>query len=119
MSRRASITVTEPEEKPLKAVSFIVHATRGLVRDQKTRRWAMFVVLLAAMCLVFAGSTFLQAPLNPRAHPFGFILFWIICGWLTLTAFLLALFDFLMVRLESRRARRRLQEDLKPNSPVD
>jgi len=108
--------VTDPEEKQLRAVSFVVHATRGVIRDQKTRRKTMFALIVLALLLLFAGSTFLQAPLNPREHPVGFLLFWIICGWLTLTAVLLALFDVLMVKLESRRERRALRENLKPNS---
>ena len=32
---------TPPEEKNLEAVSFVVHATRGVIRDQRTRRKAM------------------------------------------------------------------------------
>ena len=105
--------MTEPEEKQLRAVSFVVHATRGVIRDQKTRRKAMLVLIVVALLLLIAGSTFLQAPLNPREHPLGFLLFWIICGWLTLTAVLLAVFDVLMATLESRKARRALQENLK------
>lgn len=72
----------------------------------------MFVVLAVAVALLFLGSTFLLAPLNPREHPFGFLLFWIVCGWLTLTALLLALFDMLVVKLESRRGQRMLREKL-------
>jgi formate-dependent nitrite reductase membrane component NrfD len=109
--------VSEPEEKPLRTVSFIVHATRGVIRDQKIRRTTMFVILVIAMALLFLGSTFLQAPLNPREHPMGFALFWMACGWLTFTALLLAMFDLLIVRLESRRTKNRLQEDLKPEPP--
>jgi hypothetical protein len=111
--------VTEPEEKPLRRVSFVVHATRGVIRDQKARRRTMVVLIIAALALVFGGSTFLQAPLNPREHPFGFLLFWIVCGWLTLTALQLAVFDLLMVRLESRREQHRLQEKLnEPDSSI-
>lgn len=109
--RRSS--VTEPEEKPLRTVSFVVHATRGVIRDPKVRRKAMFVLIGVSLLLLLAGSTFLQAPLNPREHPLGFLLFWIICGWLTFTAVLLAIFDMLMVRLESRRERRAVRENLK------
>ena len=108
----------EAKEKPLRSVSFIVHATRGVIRDQKTRRRAMLVLVIAALALVVAGSTVLQAPLSPREHPVGFLLFWIICGWVTLTALLLAVFDLLMVRLEARRTERALREDLRSNSPA-
>ena len=63
-----------------------------------------------AIVLVFAGSTFLEAPLNPREHPLGFLLFWIVCGWLTLAALLLGIFDLLMVKLEARKSERSLRE---------
>jgi len=49
---------------------------------------------------------------HPREHPGWFLLFWVACGWLTLTAFLLALFDLLMVRAQDRAARRILREKL-------
>ena len=107
----------ELDEKRLRTVSFAVHATRGIIRDQKARRRTMLVLVIVAFGLVFAGSTFLQAPLNPREHPLGFLLFWIACGWLTLAGLLLAVFDLLMVKLESRRAQRALRENLKRNSP--
>ena len=103
--------------KPLRTGSFVIHVTRGVIRDQNTRRKAMFVLVLAALVLLFAGSTFLQPALTPREHPVWFILFWILCAWLAVAAMLLAIFDLLIVRLESRRARRNLQQDLKTNSP--
>ena len=100
-------------EKPLQTTSFVIHATRGLVRDQGTRRKAMLAVLGAALILLLAGLTFFAPALNPREHPGRFILFWVACGWLTLTAILLAIFDLLVVRRDSRRARRQLREHLK------
>jgi hypothetical protein len=66
----------------------------------------MFVLLVAALILLISGSTFLQSMLNPREHPAWFILFWLICAWLTLTAMLLAIFDLLTLRLEARIAQR-------------
>jgi Na+/melibiose symporter-like transporter len=105
-----------PEEKPLQTVSFVVHATRGVIRDHNTRRKMMFAVLLIALLLLVLGFTVLQSALNPREHPIRFLFFWVTCGWLTFTAMLLAFFDLLMVRLEARRAQRRLQQDLKPDS---
>lgn len=122
LGRRASVTVNKPEEKPLRTASFIVHATRGVIRDAKARRRTMLVVLALAMMLLVGGSTFLQAPLSPHDHPFGFLLFWMACGWLTLTALLLAIFDLLVVKLESRRAERTMRENLKqrmPGSAID
>jgi drug/metabolite transporter (DMT)-like permease len=100
--------------KNLRLGSFATHAARGLIRDQNTRRWTMFVTLLVAMLMLFAGSTFLEPLLRPHEHPGWFIFFWLACAWLTLTALLLALFDLLMVRAQSRAAKRQLRETLEP-----
>jgi len=62
--------------------------------------------------MLFCGTTFLQPLLSPREHPGWFLFFWVTCAWLTLTAFLLALFDLLMVRAQDRAARRILREKL-------
>jgi len=102
----------EVPEKPLQKVSFVVHATRGVVRDQNVRRKTMFILLVVALVLLFSGSTFLATTINPREHPGWFIFFWFVCGWLTLTAILLACFDMLMVRLRARKAERTLREKI-------
>ncbi len=102
--------------KPLRTISFVIHATRGVVRDQVVRRTTMFVLLVVALLLLFSGSTFLQGVINPRAHPFWFVLFWLVCAWLTITAMLLAIFDLLIVRLAGRRAKRQLRERLEETS---
>jgi hypothetical protein len=102
-------------EKRLRISSFAFHAARGVIRDQKMRRNTMFVLLLAALLLLFSGSTFLQTALNPRAHPVGFVLFWFVCIWLTFTAFLLAIFDILLVRAQRRKLERRLRAELVVN----
>lgn len=101
-----------PEEKRLQTTSFVVHATRGVIRDQRTRRKAMIILLALAVLMLLAGFTLFQSALNPREHPWFVILFWIICVWLTFTALLLAIFDLLMVRAEARKARRALREKL-------
>src|SRR5713101_4787534 len=101
-----------PEEKDLHAVSFVVHATRGLIRDQNTRRKAMLFLLMLALLLLILGFTFLQPALNPQEHPWRVIFFWIVCIWLTSTALLLALFDLLVLRLQARQAERALREKL-------
>src|SRR5260370_2186222 len=101
-----------PDEKRLRTTSFVVHATRGVIRDQNTRRKAMLVLLMLALLLLISGFTFLQPALNPQEHPWRVILFWIVCIWLTFTAMLLALFDLLVLRLEARRAERALREKL-------
>lgn len=106
---------TPPEEKNLETVSFVVHATRGVIRDQRTRRKAMVVLLALAVLMLLAGFTVFQSALNPRDHPWLVIFFWIVCVWLTFTALLLALFDLLIIRLEARRAHRTLREKLESN----
>ena len=72
----------------------------------------MFMTVLVAMLMLFAGSTFLEPLLAPHEHPGRFILFWLGCAWFTLTALGLALFDLLMVRAQSRMAKRDLRETL-------
>jgi hypothetical protein len=89
-------------------VPFVIHATRGVIRDQTVRRKAMFFLMLAALLLLFSGSTFLASFLNPREHLGWALFFWITCIWLTLTALLLALYDLLMVRLAARAEQRLL-----------
>jgi hypothetical protein len=105
-----------PEEKRLQAGSFVVHATRGIIRDQKTRRKAMVFCLALAVLMLLAGFTVFQTAMSPRDHPWFVILFWIACVWLTFTAMLLAIFDLLIVRTEARRAQRALHEKLEANS---
>jgi protein-S-isoprenylcysteine O-methyltransferase Ste14 len=107
----------ESSDKKLSIASFAIHASRGLIRDQVTRRKAMFVVLVAALIFLGVGSTFLQSVLNPREHPGWFILFWFICGWLTFTAVLLAVFDLLFIRAQRRKAERVLRVELTEEGP--
>jgi hypothetical protein len=105
-----------PDQKNLQTTSFVVHATRGVIRDQNTRRKAMLALLVLALLLLISGFTFLQPALNPQEHPWRVILFWIVCIWLTFTALLLALFDLLVLRLQARRTERALREKLGPTS---
>jgi hypothetical protein len=86
----------------------------------------MFISLATALLLLFSGSTFMQSMLNPDEHPARFILFWVICAWLTLTAILLAIFDLLMVRSAGRKAQKTVDETLagpgissSPRSAID
>jgi uncharacterized membrane protein (DUF373 family) len=103
---------TPPEEKRLQTTSFIVHATRGVIRDQRMRRKAMLFLLALALVLLMLGGTLFAPLLNPREHLFGALIFWFGCIWLTVTATLLAIFDLLAVRLEAKRAQRALREKL-------
>jgi hypothetical protein len=103
----------DPPEKKLQKISFFTLVTRGLIRDQRMRRWTMFILVLVAMLMVFLGTTFLEEAINPRQHVGWFVLFWCACAWFTVTALLLALFDLLMVRAQNRAARKALREQLK------
>jgi protein-S-isoprenylcysteine O-methyltransferase Ste14 len=96
--------------KAQNATSLIVCATREIIRDRTTRRKTMSRLLVAALIFLSFGSTFLQTALDPRDHPAWFILFWLICAWLTLTAMALAIFDLLVVRLDGRKAQREVRE---------
>jgi RsiW-degrading membrane proteinase PrsW (M82 family) len=100
------------EQKDLQTVSFVVHATRGVIRNQNTRRKATLFLLALVLVLLILGFTFLQPTLNPHEHPWRVILFWIVCIWLTFTAMLLALFDLLVLRLEVRRGAARLAREV-------
>ena len=110
-SIKCAVTQNSPEEKSLRTTSFVVHATRGVIRDQNNRRKVMFVLLVIALVLLFCGFTFLGSVLNPREHPGWALLFWSACVWLTLTAMLLAVFDLLIVRAQARKAKRALREE--------
>src|SRR5207248_3177726 len=91
---------------------FVVHATRGLIRDSKVRRKTMLIFLGSALVLLVSGSTFLQTVLDVHEHPGRFIFFWVVCTWFTLTAILLSVFDLLMLRIEARNSRRELRANM-------
>ena len=120
IERRSSVMAQNSlEGKLLRTFSFVIHATRGLIRDHKTRRKTMFVAVLVAVALLFSGSTFLKPDLDPRVHPSWFILFWFACAWITLLAALLAVFDMLLVRAQARAAEKLLRKEISqtPDSP--
>src|SRR6266446_4050121 len=100
------------DEKQLEATSFVVHATRGVIRDQNTRRKAMLALLALALLLLILGFTILAPALNPREHPWRFIFFWISCIWLTFPALFLTLFDLLVLQLKALQAERAWREKL-------
>lgn len=84
--------------------------SKGIVRDLHVRRTTMFIVVLAALVMLFVGSTFLNGTLGER--PLLFVLFWGSCAWLTFLAILLALYDLLAVRAQARSERRRLRAEI-------
>jgi predicted tellurium resistance membrane protein TerC len=90
----------------MKTVQLIVGISRGIIREQRTRRTVMFYSVLVALLWLFAGATFLDEWL--RARPWLFLLYWAACAWITVLAVLLACFDILMVRARVRREQRRL-----------
>src|SRR2546427_12940642 len=91
-----------PDEKRLRTTSFVVHATRGVIRDQTTRRKAMLFLLVLALLLLISGFTFLQPALNPQEHPWRGVFFLIVCLWVTFTRLLPPLFDVVVLRLQAR-----------------
>src|SRR5438874_12300854 len=101
-----------PRKKSFWMVPFTIHATRGLLRDERSRRKTMAVALLVAVLMLVAGLTVLRPWLDPHEHPWRFIFFWFACAWETLLVLLLALFDLLLVRLQARAARKAFREKL-------
>ena len=110
------VTNETPEGKPLQHTSFVIHATRGVIRDQKTRRRVMVFVLTGALVLMIFGTTVLQKVLDPHERPGWFLFFWLVCAWLTTTAILLAVFDLLMLRTDARKAERELRNEMEKTS---
>jgi hypothetical protein len=84
-------------------VKFIIQIIKGVIRDQPMRRMVMFVVVVVAVVLLFAGMTFLSGQLG--GNPFWFLLYWAACAWLTHAALLLALYDLLALRRRAARER--------------
>jgi hypothetical protein len=105
---------TPPPEKRLRVAPFAIHATRGLLRDQQSRRKTMAVSLIIAVVLLVGGLTVFRPWLDPHEHPWRFILYWLACAWETVLVLLLAIFDLLLVRAQARAARKALREDVKP-----
>ena len=76
----------------------------------------MAVTLVIAVVLTIAGLTVLRPWLDPHEHPWRFILYWLACAWEIVLVLLLALFDLLMVRAQTRAAKRLLQEQFRSGS---
>jgi hypothetical protein len=81
-----------------------------LLRDQQSRRKTMAVSVIIALVLLIAGLTIFRPWLDPHEHPWRFILYWLACAWETVLVLLLALFDLLLVRAQTRAARKLLRE---------
>lgn len=94
----------------MRFLNHILTLTIGVIRDPRVRRTWMFYCVLAALIMLFLGSTFLAKPL--REHVWIFIGFWFVCAWLTMTALLLALYDMIVIRARARRERRRMEHEI-------
>jgi len=96
---------------------FIIQVSRGLIREARVRRVVMFWSILVAMVMLFAGGVF-EWPVASE-HPFLFIAYWGLCGWITLLSLLLALYDVVKVRADAQRAQRELAAKTFEDSPDD
>ncbi len=101
---------TPPKPRSLSVPGFAAHSTRGILRDPRSRRVVMWILLVVAVLMAVSGSTFLRESLNPREQLGWFAVFWLACAWFTLTSFLLALLDLLLLRAQSRATRKSLRE---------
>ena len=111
---------TPAPEKKLRVAPFAIHATRGILRDQRSRRKTMAVTTVVALILLVAGLTVLRPWLDPHEHPWRFIFYWLACVWETILVLLLALLDILLLRAKSRAERNDLRERAAaPNGPRD
>jgi len=99
-----------PPEKRLRVTPFAIHVTRGLLRDQKSRRRTMAISIAIAFLLLVTGLTVFRPWLDPHKHPWRFILFWLACAWETILAILLALFDMLLTRSQARAAQKAIRQ---------
>ena len=91
-------------------MKLIIQITKAVIHDQPARRQAMFVVVCVALVALFAGTTFLSGWL--AGNPLIFLAYWTSCTWLTFAAVLLAIFDMVAMRLQLRREKRRLREEI-------
>jgi len=112
---------TQPPKKSFQVAPFAIQVTRGLLRDEGSRRKTMAISVLIAVAMLVAGLTVLRPWLNPHEHPWRFIFFWFACAWETILVLLLALLDLLLLRAQARAARRAFQDEVSrmtsPDSP--
>ncbi len=71
----------------------------------------MFWLIMAAMIMLFGGST-LISDRWAREHPLIYLFYWLVCAWLTLAGMLLALLDLLIIRATHRIARRKIEAEI-------
>ncbi len=101
----------EPQKPPLEArLGFVLALFVGFLRSRQMRRLAMFYVTLAALGMLFLGATVLDRALSSSV--WVFLAYWLLCGWLTLLAVVLAVYDLVRLRLEGVEERRGLRARL-------
>jgi|SRR5450631_3325112 hypothetical protein len=110
---------TRPPKKSFWMVPFTIQATRGLLRDERSRRKTMGISLLIVVVMLVAGVTVLRPWLNPHEHPWRFIFYWFACAWETVLVLLLAILDLLLVRAQARAARRAFREEYSKKATPD
>ena len=98
---------------------FSIQATQGLIRDRGARRKIMAFVVGAALVMMAVGLTTLAPWLEPHEHLGRFLFFWFVCGWWTLTAFLLAIADLLLLRVERKRTRKEMEDQISGSQQKD
>jgi hypothetical protein len=112
---------TLPPKKSFWMVPFTIQVTRGLLRDERSRRRTIGISLLVAVVMLVGGLTVLRSWLDPHEHPWRFVFFWFACAWETVLVLLLALLDLLLVRAQARAARKAFREGFSsgtlPHSP--
>lgn len=89
--------------------------SRAMASDQSVRRRCMFSLLTAALVMVFLGSIVLWEFFVD--HPMIFAIYWLACGWLVVTAVLLAIVDILQIVRSSRAERRAEQKRIFTDNP--
>lgn len=108
-----------PPKKGLQMAPFAIQVTRGLLRDERSRRKTMGISLLIVVVMLVAGLTVLRPWLNPHEHPWRFVFFWFACAWEIILVLLLALLDLLLLRAQARAARKALQEEVSKATSSD
>lgn len=85
---------------------------RPIALNQGSRRGAIFTLTMVTLVMLFLGSTAFDGYLS--THVGAFVVYWLLCAWLTLTFMVLALYDMLALVLAGRRARREGEGNLSP-----
>lgn len=71
----------------------------------------MLWLMAVALVMLFLGSWLLSDDWA-RQHVWLYMAYWAVCGWITLTGVLLAIFDMLIIRATARALRIRLEREI-------